>query len=624
VWSTLTAGALGSLGLVAYDVSNKIWSDSHTPYTAFYQHALHGLMRTLGAHSRKKFDESSAHFGDAQKELLLGLLDRHKGTALGQDLGYGSMASVDDFRRRVPLTDYGFYRSKYIQRIKNGEANVMTSKKVDLLGATSGTSGHKALIPHTTDVGRAFFLHGITLVFDGLFSKAFKHADQLQKTCKLTFIPRWTYTEGSERLKIGPASSSPDDRGFSRLLPLYSSPKAAFHVKNEKAALYAHLLFALSDRNLGIVEANFAPMILSFFSMLEESHEALVRDLCDGTSDGARGLGMEDQEAAQVAEHLRPNPERAREVQEAIERWKSSRKDNRPTIGLAKLVWPNLNLILTVTTGAFLPYAKRLNTDYLGGAVPCFSPIYAATEGLVGINLSPAKRPPAYSLIPKALFYEFIPVEGAETEENSSPPLGGTLLANNLAVGEKYELVITNLAGLVRYRMGDVVKLERYEGTAPVVSFQYRQGQVLNVRGEKMNEQCLTRAVEAWAKKENVSLIDFCAAEDVTVVEPGRPSRPRYHLFIEPATALVGTSSSKESRSVDEELRRYSDVYDSYRRKDAIDMVKVHILQKGSFENFRTQFLKESTTGTVTQFKIPRVLRRKRLVELLLPEEYCL
>ena len=119
-----------------------------------------------------------------------------------------------------------------------------------------------------------------------------------------------------------------------------------------------------------------------------------------------------------------------------------------------------------MTTGAFLPYAKRLNTDYLGGAVPCFSPIYAATEGLVGINLSPAKRPPAYSLIPKALFYEFIPVEGAETEENSSPPLGGTLLANNLAVGEKYELVITNLAGLVRYRMGDVVKLERYEGTA--------------------------------------------------------------------------------------------------------------------------------------------------------------
>lgn len=89
---------------------------------------------------------------------------------------------MDDFREKVPLTDYNFYKDKYISRIVNGEENIMTKDKVDLLGATSGTSGFKSLIPHTSMISKTFFLHGITIVFDGLFSKAFPQANQLQKT----------------------------------------------------------------------------------------------------------------------------------------------------------------------------------------------------------------------------------------------------------------------------------------------------------------------------------------------------------------------------------------------------------------------------------------------------------
>ena len=95
-----------------------------------------------------------------------------------------------------------------------------------------------------------------------------------------------------------------------------------------------------------------------------------------------------------------------------------------------------------------------------------------------------------YALLPRALFYEFIPVSNTESTKSKSTR---TLLSHQLEIGQEYELVITNQAGLVRYRIGDVVKLERFENTTPVVSFQYRLGQLLNV-GEKDDGECVGKS----------------------------------------------------------------------------------------------------------------------------------
>ena len=71
------------------------------------------------------------------------------------------------------------------------------------------------------------------------------------------------------------------------------------------------------------------------------------------------------------------------------------------------------------------------------------------------------------------MFFEFLPLDG-----------GDTLLADELAPGQLYELVVTTLGGLCRYRIGDVVEFVKYhEGHAPVVRFCYRAGQVLQRPG---------------------------------------------------------------------------------------------------------------------------------------------
>ena len=46
--------------------------------------------------------------------------------------------------------------------------------------------------------------------------------------CLLTFMPTLRDTPGG--LRLGPNSSSPADPSFARLLPLYTSPRAAYAV----------------------------------------------------------------------------------------------------------------------------------------------------------------------------------------------------------------------------------------------------------------------------------------------------------------------------------------------------------------------------------------------------------
>ena len=102
----------------------------------------------------------------------------------------------------------------------------------------------------------------------------------------------------------------------------------------------------------------------------------------------------------------------------------------------------------------------------------------------------------AYCLVPRAMFFEFLPAPITREDGSESPPLvrsraaaravaaaeaegrAGrcTLLAHELEVGRDYELVCTTLGGLCRYRIGDVVKACR-----PIIA-RHRRGLISRLR----------------------------------------------------------------------------------------------------------------------------------------------
>ena len=87
-----------------------------------------------------------------------------------------------------------------------------------------------------------------------------------------------------------------------------------------------------------------------------------------------------------------------------------------------------------------------------------------------------------------AVHFEFLPVSELDA------PRPRCVHMSELRDGESYEIVISNHAGLYRYRLGDVVRIVGFEGKTPVFEFEYRRGNVLDLVGEKTTEQHLRNA----------------------------------------------------------------------------------------------------------------------------------
>ena len=91
------------------------------------------------------------------------------------------------------------------------------------------------------------------------------------------------------------------------------------------------------------------------------------------------------------------------------------------------------------------------------------------------------------------------------------------MFGEEVEVGGLYELVVTTLSGLYRYRIGDVVRVVRFHNSCPVIEFQYRQGQILNMRSEKTTEtmmyEALTKVLHGTRKRPH--LVDYTCAESI-------------------------------------------------------------------------------------------------------------
>lgn len=70
---------------------------------------------------------------------------------------------------------------------------------------------------------------------------------------------------------------------------------------------------------------------------------------------------------------------------------------------------------MAVDSGSFKIYGDLL--EQYSQYVPSYSPLYGATEGLIGLNVDPLMRKREYLLIPRAMFYEFIPESDMDEEQ---------------------------------------------------------------------------------------------------------------------------------------------------------------------------------------------------------------
>ncbi len=80
---------------------------------------------------------------EVQSELFKKLIDNAKNTEWGKKYHYNSINSYKDFKERAPINDYEKLKV-YIDRIRNGEQNILWNSEIKLFAKSSGTTNSKS------------------------------------------------------------------------------------------------------------------------------------------------------------------------------------------------------------------------------------------------------------------------------------------------------------------------------------------------------------------------------------------------------------------------------------------------------------------------------------------------
>src|SRR5687768_12151133 len=91
----------------------------------------------------------------AQARLLLTYLRDNAGTDFGRRHEFARLRSYADFCSAVPLSTYDDYAG-HVDRIRAGEANVLTTDRVTRLVPSGGSTRARKLIPYTARLQEEF------------------------------------------------------------------------------------------------------------------------------------------------------------------------------------------------------------------------------------------------------------------------------------------------------------------------------------------------------------------------------------------------------------------------------------------------------------------------------------
>lgn len=548
------------------------------------QKAVGFAMNTAAGAYWKRFDGDTRRAMAVNESVLKNILDINKDTEYGRRYNFAQILTKQEYKAAVPLATYEDYK-EYIDKMAEGKCNILTSEPVKYFGLTSGTTGSQKLIPITSRARRVVSGH-MGLLIQGVLFNTIPDSRRFDKG----LILMNTVTSGLTRGGIPTgAGTSGGMMSMKRVIPyLWTSPPEILQITNQPDANYLHLLFALKEKNLMYIGSTFTAHVLNLFKHMEKTGENLVEDIARGKI--TKGMDLDPQIRSCLEKKLHPDPARADAINKEFERGFE---------GIAKRIWPGLLYLNCVAGGDFSIYVDKLRFYILD--LPIHSAVYASTEAIIGVSLKPGE--PSYVVTPRTAYHEFIPFN----EMDSPNPVALDL--DQLSAGKKYEVVVTNLAGLYRYRLGDIVKMTGYYHQSPVIEFLYRRGQLINLAGEKTSEQAVCRALSQAVKQWGHELVDFTTMADYDI-SPGR-----YIFFVEVNNPAGLSGATRCPGILEETIGRANPRYLAARRAGRIAPLKLIFVKAGTFDRLAKILMEKGASAN--QLKIPRLIRDGELANFL-------
>ena len=520
--------------------------------------------------------------------VLLNIISRNVDTEIGKRWQFQSVKTVEDYRNNVPLTDYEDYRP-YIERmVEKGEENLIAMGKVVFYSPTSGTTSKSKLFPRFVDLACKPELKG----FDQCLLLLCWHHD-MRTPLGVPIIPGSNAT-------FGPFVDHYPSQ--------FVAPQEAYKITDFPTAIYVQMVFGLKTSFVKTINAPFCPTVLNAFILLAQEWEQMTSDIRNGTLKPS--LNLTDSQRVILDEAMGGgDPQRADQLVAIL----SESKSCGGFKSVAHHLWPSLTVVIAIAGGSLATYIPQLQ-HYLGDKIRIGSPFYVSTEAMVGINKWVYSRVSAYSLLTNDVFFEFIPLADADSND---PKI--TLLAEEIKMDEVYEIVVTTSRGLYRYRMGDLIKVLE-EGTAsqpPVIDVLGRKNLVCGVYGEKVTEYQLTAAITAVQGPEGPW--NKCSIQDYLMTANIKSTPPTYQLWIE-LSPVVGSdiraTLAEGGSFIDKKLAEMNTLYAAHRVRNIIGPLSVLEVATGTFAAVKNTLKKRSLVSE-TQRKFPHITDDSELINIL-------
>ena len=488
-----------------------------------------------GIRALERMEDASRQGRSISTETLMRLIRANEDTEYGKKYHFRDFRSYADYAKSVPFSAYEDYEP-YIERmICLNQKKLITAEDVVYYAHTSGTSGTSKMIPCTqraldllfsTVFQRVFGLYEITAGGRGETGTPDGRGVNLMES-RIGYTPY-----GVAHGAVSETLNHPEDTPFYNILP-----EEMIYPAGEFDRRHLKMLFALRERHLRFLMSTFSPTLYDMIIYIRQHWRSLCEDIGTGTINA--DVAIDPKLRKKLEAKLIPDPERAAEIRAVMESHENS--------AFVPLLWPDLKWIATVGTATFAPYIDQLRPmlgdkialDYLG---------YVCSEATVAAPLR--EDEPDCMLLPDGGFYEFLPVEdGAEDHP---------LLMDQLEIGKEYELVVTNLSGFYRYRLGDVVRVTGYHHECPMLVFSYRKNQLISMYGEKVTETVLRTAVKEMEAESGTEILEYSVYADMETV-PGH-----YTVLLESDREISPDTWPYYSEVLN---RRLCEIHDSYRKK---------------------------------------------------------
>lgn len=407
------------------------------------------LFKTLSARTYQRFQQALQEPLLAQNAVFRRMIMTLQQTAYGKSFTLPKNASYEMFCKHIPLVDYETIEP-WIAQTKEA-SQVLTKKPIQFYERTSGSQGAKKRIPYNQDLRQHFVNCFKIWGYDCLQHKLALNSMQIF----MSLSP----LESHELNGDHPLEDSDYLSGVLQWLlkPFLVKQPTIQQLKDPADFRFILALTLLAHENVEIISIWSPSYLLILLEIIKERFNEMLIYL------------PRERFYYQGVEIVLPkiSKKRLRYLQQQN---KQLRID---------LLWPNLQMISCWSASSSARGANRLRqyfpNVYLQGKG------LLATEGPMTVPLIAAK---GYVPLLNDIFFEFI-----DRQQQ-------IYRLHELQKDLEYEIVITQLGGLYRYRMGDTVRVTHFYQNTPCLEFIGRREKISDLVGEKLNERFVEKCLD--------------------------------------------------------------------------------------------------------------------------------